>query len=331
MSTPGLRGWWERYRDEKRRQRERDELLAELVEHMVQASDPAIRKVAGYRERLKPPVAGALGYIEALIELIPGPVRLSAEAWDKDALVHALFVHPDELCALIAHSDELAEFFRKSRAGSAIALLSATRRERTVYGTEVQGEIVRRDVPQTAVEFYHHKLVSPAATADEIHRELICRGLSVLASHALAKILKLHAIREELSEERRMLAIKMKIRNSRQGGLEGLLVGGGGDAPDDDGAARQLLEEIDRQLLDLEPVSATPRDFLRKLTNVLHDPGATLTGKRIDMRLDWRGVKQENTSAAGDAPIALAELEVPGQIRRVTVLAEIAADACRRL
>jgi methylthioribose-1-phosphate isomerase len=80
----GILERWNQYRERKAIQHRKESDLAELIERMVQESDPAIRKVAGYRQQLQKPVENALGYIEGLIASIPGPVNLSAESWDKD-------------------------------------------------------------------------------------------------------------------------------------------------------------------------------------------------------------------------------------------------------
>ena len=75
---------WIRYREKEKRQRRDAAALVELIERMVQDSDPSIRKVAGYQQQLQRPVANALGYIEGLVSSITGPFSLSVEAWDKD-------------------------------------------------------------------------------------------------------------------------------------------------------------------------------------------------------------------------------------------------------
>ena len=176
---------WSQYLERKRRQRQKEAALAELIERMVQDSDPAIRKVAGYRRQLQKPVENALGYIEGLISSIPGPFSLSAEYWDKDPLIHALFVNPDLIRSLLHNCAELKSFFQKSRVDIAVVLLTATKKEQTIFGTALEGEIVRRDVPQVAVEFYDHRVAAPVAKGKEIRRELVNRGLNVLATYAL--------------------------------------------------------------------------------------------------------------------------------------------------
>ena len=323
----GILDTWNQYREAKKNQRQKESDLIDLIERMVQDSDPSIRKVAGYRKQLKQPVENALGHIESLISSIPGPFRLSTEAWAKDPLMHALFVSPDEIRSLLQNCVDLKSFFQKSGMRTTVALLSATKKERTVFGTDQQGEIVRRDVAQVAVEFHDHRVVAPGADETENRRELFHRGLYVLATHTLEEILRIHSIREELTEERRILAVKLKIQHSRERGLEGLLAGGGNSSESSE-QAKQLLEEIDKQLMELEPGSGNPQDFLNRLEIVLLDPENFLTGQTIRMRLNWMGVKQSKESAENAPEVTLAELEIPGKVKRVAALVAVTAEEC---
>jgi len=298
-----------------------------LIERMVQDSNPAIRKVAGYQRQLQKPVENALGYIEGLISSIPGPFNLSAEHWDKDPLIHALFVNPDEIRSLLHNCAELKSFFQKKGVDSAVALLTATKKERTVFGTALEGEIVRSDVPQVAVEFYDHRVVVPVATEKEIRRELIHRGLNLLATYALEETMQIQSIREDLTEQRHILAVELKIQKTRERGLESLLAGGS-QGSSDAMQAEQVLTEIDKQLMELEPGSGMPRDFLRKLENVLAAPGNFLTGETIRMRLNWMGVKLNEEPAESGREITLCELEIPGRLKRVALLTKISVNEC---
>ena len=322
----GILDGWNRYRDRRQTQRRRAADLAELIDRMVQDSDPSIRKVARYRQKLQKPVENALGHIEGLISSIPGPFRLSAASWDRDPLVHALFVNPDEVRSLLQGCAELTSFFRSSEAKTAVALLTARKKERTIFGTAQEGDIVRRDVPQTAVEFYDHRIVAPVATEPENRRELIRRGLNLLATHTLEEILRVHSIREELEAERHMLAVKIKIQHTRDRGVDRLL-GGGQNAADEE-QAQQLLKEIDRQLTELDPGSGSPQDYLGKLEKVLFEPGRVLRGEAVGMRLDWMGVKLNEAPPEQSFAVTLAELEIPGRMKRVAVLASISAAEC---
>jgi len=113
-SRMGILDTWNRYREAKKNQRQKESDLIDLIECMVQDSDPSIRKLAGYRKQLKQPVENALGHIEGLISSIPGPFSLSADVWDKDPLNHALFVSPDEIRSLLQNCVDLKSFFQQS-------------------------------------------------------------------------------------------------------------------------------------------------------------------------------------------------------------------------
>jgi hypothetical protein len=318
---------WNQSREVKKRKRKKDDTIVEWIDRMLQESDPSIRKVPGYREQLRQPFENAMGYLEGLISSIPGPFSISADQWDKDPLTHSLFVDPNEVKSLLQKCAELKSFFQTTGVKTAVALLTATKKERTIFGTGMEGEIIRRDVPQVAVEFYDHRVVAPAASEDENRQELVHRGLYVLASNALEEFMRIKSLIEELNGERRILDYKLKIHTTRERGIQRLLAGN--LEPDSEmEQARQLLGEIDKQLMEFEQGSGTPKDFLRKLEKILFSAGTFLTEKTITMRLDWMGIKQDDVSAESGNEINLAELEIPERAKRVAVLVGIDAGEC---
>ncbi len=318
---------WNQSREMKKRKRKKDDTIVEWIDRMLQESDPSIRKVPGYREQLRQPFENAMGYLEGLISSIPGPFSISAEQWDKDPLTHSLFVDPNEIKSLLQKCAELKSFFQTTGAKTAVALITATKKERTIFGTGMEGEIIRRDVPQVAVEFYDHRVVAPAASEDENRQELVHRGLYVLASNALEEFMRIKSLIEELNGERRILDYKLKIHTTRERGIQRLLAGT--LEPDSEiEQARQLLGEIDKQLMEFEQGSGTSKDFLRKLEKILFSAGNFLTEKAITMRLDWMGIKQDDVSTESGNEINLAELEIPERAKRVAVLASIDAGEC---
>ena len=94
------------------------------------------------------------------------------------------------------------------------------------------------------------------------------------------------------------------------------------------GYRQQLLAEIGKQLMELGPGSGRPRDFMRKLENVLTGADHALTEKTLDMRLNWLGVKLNRESTENSSKITLTELEIPGRLKRVAVLANIVVNEC---
>jgi len=323
----GIFDRWSQYQEKKRREAQQESAMADWIERMAEESDPSIRKVEGYRRQLRSPVGNALGYLEGLVSGIPGPFSLSVERWNSDPLMHALFAKPDDIQSLLQNCADLKSFFRKSGAASAVALLTADKVERTVFGTAMEGDILRRDVAQRVVEFYDHRVVAPVATKEESRRELIHRALYVLATYALEEVIQAQALREELTAQRNSAVFKIKIQQTREREI-GYLLGGSRGSGAEEKEWHQLLAEIDQQLAALGPGAGTPRDLLRKLESVLAGVDGVLKQKTLEMRLNPMGVKESEDAAENGRAITMTELEIPNRAKRVAVLATVSAGEC---
>ena len=327
MGSESIMEKWGRHRDKKKKQRENEAELVQWIERLAGGSESPIRKVEGYREKLRKPVENAIGHIQGVIDSIPGPFGLSPTSWDKDALAHALFVSPEEIRSLLKKCADLKSFFQESGAKNAVALLTAAKKERTVFVKAMEGEILRGDVPETAVEFYDHRVVAPSETEEGNRKELLYRGLYVLTSDALEEFERIQAVSEELSEQRQLLDLTLKMGKSRERRPEKFFAG---DSVSDAETVKagQLMAEIDQQLAELGQGAGTPRDFLKKLEAVLMEPDKFLTVKTLSMNLDWMGIKREGPATETGYSIDLAELEIPDRMKRVAVLVGVSAEEC---
>jgi hypothetical protein len=310
----------------KAKSREDAELTA-AVERVIAASAPVICSLRDCRRDLRTPVDNALHYIQQTIDAVPGPVALSPEKWDQNPLLKALFVSPDELCFLLAGDSRVRSFFAQQRAARAFALLTATRRERTIFATAVEGEIVKRDVPQTAVEFHDFRILDLATTETATRCALKDRALNALVTQVLEHLLRLRALKDELKEHQRILSIKLKIQQTRTHHLDGLI---SGDCESEPAApmAQRALADIDRQIQDLAAESDSPAEYLRQLTTVLSAPQEVLTVAPISMHLNWMGVRQRDASASRDCEFRLAEVQLPNHLKCVAVFATISRVDC---
>ena len=314
---------WEAHR----RSRRKEDALNQAIDQVVQASAPVMCSLRDCRRDLRSPVEAALGYLQQTIDAIPGPALLSPGNWDRDPLLKALFVNPEEMSALLADDPRLKSYFARQEASRAFALLTATRKERTVFGTAAEGSMVRRDVPQTAVEFYDHRVIDPSTAAAETRDVLKNRALNALVTQVLERLLQLRSLKDELKEQQRILSIKLKILQTRPGGLDVLTSEpAAGESPTRD--APRVLADIDRQIQDLAAESDSPEEYLRQLTAVLNAPHQVLTVTPVVMQLNWMGVKQGNAAADGSQDIRLAEVEFRDRMKRVAVFVDIARQDC---
>jgi hypothetical protein len=302
----------------RERKHRRETVLTEAVQRVLHLSAPMVCTARDCRRELCSPVANALAYIQQALDAIPGPLPLAPENWDHDPLLQALFIDAQEIKSLLAGNRRLRSFFAEQQAPRAFALLTAAKKERTIFGTAVEGDIVRRDVAQTAVEFEDHRIIDPGASLSETRRALQDRILNALVNHVLERQLQLRAHKDELREQQRILCIKLKIQQTRMQGLNGQnsRESAGESAPPE---AHPMVCEFDRQIRDLAQECDSPDEYLRQLTAVLNAPQQVLTVTPICMRLNWMGVKQDRAGGDGGPDIRLAEVKLQDQVKRVAV------------
>ena len=299
--------------------------LDEEIERLVEQMSPAIRNVRGYRKQLRIPFEKAKKYIEELVAAIPGPLQLSAADWGKGSSVELLFVDANQIRELFRNSVALQSFFQKDSTEQTVALLTATRSEKTIFANELQGEITRRDVPHLAVDFTDHRVVWPAAT-ETLNRRAVREGaLRLLGLRAMEHLTNLKSQKVALAEEKRLLEVKLKILQAHNRSLEGMV-----ESDRQSGVTtariRELLTEISKKLDTVTAVIGTPEEALKHFLSFLNNPEHVLTIRPLTLRLDWRGVKVDEVAEDSGREIRLAELEIKDRVKRVALLVTISRD-----
>ncbi|NTV95028.1 MAG: hypothetical protein HGA75_06375 [Thiobacillus sp.] len=200
---------------------ERPELPA-AIERAVDLVEPMLRQVGGYPERYRRAVAHALDYAFTLAGQLPGPVRVSREDFAGDALVHALFASPDDIHAALCMSQAMRDYRHDSPdAGEVYALMCMRRGTKAMLGMAMDGEVLRRDVPQQAVYFTDHTLAD-AGRDEALAREHIAWGLfDSLAKHVRLRIEARKQTKRELEQERDECLARLRgTAATRRGELE---------------------------------------------------------------------------------------------------------------
>jgi hypothetical protein len=314
--------WWRSWLIPDEETRQARAALDKEIERLVLEVAPAIRNVRGYRKRLRDPVRQAEKYTTELVETIPGPLPLSVEPGGPASLVKLLFASPGQLGRLFSASGDLASFFHRETANQVVALLTATCTEKTIFASVRQGEIIRRDVPQTAVDFTDHRIVAPAATEAECRRALREGALRLLGLRALEHLTNLKSQKEDLAEEKHLMGIKLKILQDHNRSLEGML------ETDRDSVAkavrvRKMLADVDLELQTVTAALGSPEDALNHLLSFLNNPEFVLTIRPLSLRLNWMGVKAAEDSEDPGAEISLAEMELKNRLKRVALLVSV--------
>lgn len=296
-----------------------ESLVEAAIERAVDGTDPRLRTLPRYRRLLREPVIHAVDHVIALVDGLPAPLAADRTGYGSDLRLRTVFASADRMLDVFATDRALAEFRDRGAGGAeqATALLLVERVEKHVMGMELDGDMLRRDVAQIALDFRGHRLVDPTASAEETRRQLKRRAFDHLLSLALARIAEVRSERSELSQQRALL--RRKLDALRQGRW-------GFDAPDavapQPAALQAELDETERQLSALGADAQTLHSHLEITTALLGEAERQLWGEGVELHLDRMNVQRDAHDAAARS-VALQELHNARGRRLVMLLVSV--------
>jgi hypothetical protein len=284
------------------------------IERVAQEIDLTILPVRRFRKKILPSVRHAMGYISGLIPQIPGPVDFDPDRWKNDPLLRAMFISREELIGVLQSNKALKNFFRRTNEFQAFAILVAERKEKNFFGTEKDGEIVRRDVAQKAVFFEDFKVFAPAADLAQTRLQAQHRALVSLFTQAFEKITDLQLWKEDLEKQRELL--EFKVQQPEDSGLRPDL---NPTEADDDQTQEsfEVLGDINRKLEEIKAQLDTPEDRIEHLNAILLNPGQHLRLETVSLKLSRLGIRLDPSSTEPANEFTVAEFELGQDPKRV--------------
>jgi hypothetical protein len=293
-----------------------EEAALDEIDRIAQETDSAILPVRRFRKKILPSVQHAMGYISGLILQIPGPVDFDPDRWDHDPVLRAMFISREEMIGVLQSSKALKDFFRCTNASQAFAILVAERKEKQFFGTEKNGEIVRRDVPQKAVFFEEFRVFAPATDLDQASLQVHHRALVNLFTQAFEKITDLQLWRKELEEHRELLEFKVK-RPEDMDPKKDL-----NHTEVDDKQTQASLEalgDITRKIEEIKAELDTPEDRIELLNAILLKPDHHLRLETVSLKLSRLGIRLDPSSTEPANEFTVAEFELGQEPKQVLV------------
>jgi len=295
--------------------------VRELIEEVVEGTDPRIRALGNHQRRLAPAVRKAHAYFARAVAEVPAAVAVDRKAWADDPLVHALFSSVKDLQTVFSKSKPLYEFFDRHPGSADHCFLSLNMLldQKTVLGMQLQGDQVRRDVRQTTVGFVDHRIVLPSASEQELRERLVLRGFRLLVAYALEELSERQNRIAVMKEQRLILQSRLRTARARSAGLEEL---GAADAEQ-----RARPEKLAHELEQLEADLKAERDgcdslddYLELVRGILQEPERHLAMRSRSLFLSRMNVLLEPEQAEKGREVRLLEVEL-GEVTRVLVLA----------
>jgi hypothetical protein len=285
--------------------------IERAINIVVEQTDPRLRFVRGYRRKLRKPVVRSLVYTNDLVTRIPGPFEISRKTYGSDPQVNALFGSADDIEVLFARNNMLQRFFRDTPGCDLVYVpLIMRRQEKRVLGMALSGDIVRRDVARTTVNFSEHRLgVVCAAREAELRGELQWRGIHFLAVTALENITRLKTGTAQLEEQRALLKMKLRDVQAQHRGLDALVAAPPKDAQHQQ-ALEQRLEDTGRKLQEARAGVATLDDYMDQVCKVCNHPSHFLRVRQNSVTVDRMGIVPDAMSHQQGAEVVSATVSI---------------------
>ena len=298
------------------------QLLADMIELIVDTVEPRVRMHSGYREKLQDCVRATIAFLRSIGKTPLEPVLLTRANWTEDPRLNAFFARADDVPAFLGRSNELRAFFDdQANAGvdEAFALLGMKKGEKTIFAPRMDDGILRQEVAQTAVNFSDHRLVAPSATEQGARLEVGRRIVRRLAQVALGQIIALDEKAVDLQQQKAYLATRLRVLNLARDGMQGLV-----DDPATIGeqirVAENSLKETVDSYIEAKSSLATLDDYIARIDEVFSHPEAHVALTQTEMRIDRMGIKVDNDAEGRHNALTLAELTVGEKLHGVIAM-----------
>lgn len=322
----GILDWFKNRQAQFDPDRLSDEMTVRAIDKAITLTNPRLKLVRAYQERLAPAVEISVSYIRQLVFALSPPILVSTASWSVDPALRAFFVAASDISSSVGRSNNLRTLFDKYPAlDEACFILGMVYGEQHVLGMSLQGEIVQREVAQTVIGFSGHQARICGNEESEVRRLLGTQAYEYLVAQALSEIGEERSERRELEEKRALIRSRLRLLQQHGPGLGSVF----GSAPVTQGEQLALEAELlenERQVEALgSPQSALEAelDFLR---DVLEHPERYIRVEQKKIRLNTMNVviDEKSDDVASDVVFSLAQLTGVPQVQRAFVLARFA-------
>ena len=285
-------------------------LIDKGIDRVVAGTDRRLCALGDYREKLREPVERAGRHVIALVDALPPPDEISPQAFGEDPRLRALFVSPAHLGEVFGGCNSVRDYLDDLTGpppDEIFGLLTTVREERTVFAMELAEDALRRDVMQVAVNFSGHRYLGPSASEADARRELKKRAFDFLIGKALQRLMDERDKRREMDKQRHLLKQKLDAMKSGRWGLDVEMENALGRRPNL-AELEAEMDAIDAELGRLGSDNLSLEESLDCVIDTLNRPADWLAAREISLRLDYRGIKVQDSAATPANDIALTEL-----------------------
>jgi hypothetical protein len=233
--------------------------------------------------------------------------------------VRAYFATPDVLQNTFSCGTELTAFFEKpenSSAKTCCALLCAEKEEKKIMGTVIEGDMIKREVMQTAINFHDYKILSPSTSDKEVRRGIKQCIFDGLVTYALQRIACIKIERRDLQNLHRILHAQLRTRQNQSSGLSALLAAAHLDSEKSESCAVQC-EEAETRLRNMVGDNDVFSFYLEEIRKVFSRAEEFIQLNETFCRLNDMGIKVDDNAEQPAHAVCFSEVEIANVMKRV--------------
>ena len=272
----------------------------------------------------------ALDYARAMADELGEPTALEQGAWDRNPIIPLVAVSPDQGAAILRNAEPIRRVVADPAARACHFLLAMERRESTTFGYEQNGEVLRKDVLQTAVSFENHRVLAAARTGQEVREHFVEHVLCYLAGLAPAVLEQSETARAGFVEAQELAwhearTVELQLRQEEPGSeawkkMQATLE-----------QFREQAAELDSSLEALPLQPAGDVDFLGLVREVLLRPGDHLPWRRVTLLVRDFGVLVREEDGASGRKVSFLECAPPNEPAYALFFARLGRDMAARI
>jgi len=318
----GILDWFKNRPSQSDSDRLSDEMTLRAVDKAVTLTNPRLKLVRSYQERLVPAVEISVRYLRGKMLELPSAIRISEANWASEPVLRAFFASASEIPAAFGRSRNLRTLFDKfPELDEACLVLGMTYNEQQVYGMSLRGDIVQRDIAQTVVDFSVPRTRICGHTDAEVRHLLGTQSFEYLVAQAMIEIGEARSERQELAETRALIRSRLRLLQQQGPGLGSVFDVAPAVTDEQQKLEAQLLEN-ERQMEEMGGPQSALEEELDCLREVLEHPECYIRFERNKLRLSTLNVVLDDTSTdvSSDVVFSLVNLDGVPKVRRAFIL-----------
>ena len=322
----GILDWFKNRPSQSDPGRPSDEMTRRAIDKAVTLTNPRLKIVRSYQERLAPAVETSVRYLREKMLELPPVIRISEANWASEPVLRAFFASASEIPAALRQSRNLRTLFDKfPELDEACLVLGMTYNEQQNYGMSLRGDIVQRDVAQTVVDFSVPRTRICGHSDEEVRHLLETQSFEYLVAQSMIEIGEAQSERQELEETRALIRFRLRLLQQQGPGLGSVFDAAPPVLDEQQKLEAQLLEN-ERQMEELSDSQSGLEEELDCLREVLEHPESYIRFERKKLRLSTLNVVLDDTSTdvSSEVEFSLVNLDGVPKVKRAFVLGRLA-------